>query len=110
MQNANEYNITTLINNIIVCQKKNIILLINNGRSKSQWQGPSNESGLSVYWAIGNQAGQQLESHDDVVDNGDDDDVVGDGDDDLYIMPTQGLCVCPFVCLFRTKASRNGQI
>ena len=89
---------------------KNIILLINNGRSKSQWHGPSNESGLSVYWAIGNQAGQQLESHDDVVDYGDDDDVVGDGDDNLYIMPTQGLCVCPFVCLFRTKASRNGQI
>ena len=47
---------------------------------------------------------------DDVVDYGDDDDVVDDDDDDLYIMPTQGLCVCPFVCLFGTKASRNGQI
>ena len=56
------------------------------GRSKSQWQGPSNESGLSVYWAIGNQAGQQLESHDDVVDYGDDDDVVDDDDDDLNTM------------------------
>ena len=69
------------------------------GRSKSQWQGPSNESGLSVYWAIGNQAGQQLESHDDVVDYGDDDDVVDDDDDDLNTLQRR-VCVCVYLCVF----------
>ena len=47
---------------------------------KSQWQGPSNESGLSVYWAIGNQTDQKPDDDDDGGGDEDDDD---DDDDDL---------------------------
>ena len=42
--------------------------------SKSQWQGPSNESGLSVYWAIGNQTDQKPDDDDGGGDEDDDDD------------------------------------
>ena len=52
--------------------------------SKSQWQGPSNESGLSVYWAIGNQTDQKPDDDDDGGGDGggdedDDDDLQADG-------------------------------
>ena len=49
--------------------------------SKSQWQGPSNESGLSVYWAIGNQTDQKPDDDDDGGGDGYGDD--DDDDDDL---------------------------
>ena len=54
-----------------------------NTLSKSQRQGPSNESGLSVYWAIGNQTDQKPDDDDDDGDDdGDDDDDYDDDDDD----------------------------
>ena len=63
-----------------------MVMMMMTTLGKSQWQGPSNESGLSVYWAIGNQTDQKPDDDDDGGGDGgggggddDDDDLQADG-------------------------------